>query len=95
VIARLLALQQRRVALVARSEQERAEVAAQFALLEPRLRAADRVISAVRAHPLAASAGTLALMFAGARTLLRWGLHVAPLYSLFRAAQRHLKAKAS
>jgi hypothetical protein len=92
VIARLLALQQRRVALVARSEQERAEVAAQFALLEPRLRAADRIVSAVRAHPLAASAGTLALMVAGARTLVRWGLHIAPLYSLFRAAQRYLKA---
>jgi len=88
----MLALQQRRLALVARSEEQRAQVAAQVALLAPRLRAADRIITAVRAHPLAASAGTLALMFAGARTLVRWGLHIAPLYSLFRAARHYLKA---
>lgn len=88
MIGRMLALQKRRLALVARSQRERAEVAAQVALLAPRLRTADRVISAVRSHPLAASAGALALMFAGARTVLRWALHAAPLYSLFRAVQR-------
>ena len=87
----MTALQKRRLALVARSERERSEFVAQAALLAPRLRTADRVISVVRSHPLAASAGALALMLAGARTVLRWGMHAAPLYSLFRLARRHLK----
>ena len=86
----MLALQKRRLALVARSERERSDLAAQFALLAPRLRAADRLISAVRSHPLAASAGVLAVMFAGARTVVRWVLRIAPLYSLFRTLRHHL-----
>jgi len=86
----MFALQKRRLALVARSQRERSALAAQAALLAPRLRAADRVISALRAHPLAASAGALVLTLAGARTALRWALHIAPLYSLVRTAGRYL-----
>ena len=95
MIARLLALQQRRVALVARSEEQRAELTANVASLAPRLRSLDRVISAVRAHPLAASAGTLALMFAGARTVVRWALRILPLYSVLRTATRYIGKKPS
>jgi len=90
----MTALRKRRLALVARSERERSELAAQAALLAPRLRTADRVISAVRSHPLAAGAGALAIMLAGARTVTRWALHIAPFYSLFRTAGRYLKKSA-
>ena len=91
MISRMFSLQKRRLLLVARSERERAELAAQVSLLAPRLRTVDRIVSVVREHPLAASAGGLAFLFAGARTVLRWGMHAAPLYSLFRLARRHLK----
>jgi len=59
-------LARRRAALVARCSQLRSEVAAAAVPLQARLAPADRVVTAVRAHPLLATlAGGAAVLLAG------------------------------
>ena len=79
------ALAQRRIELVARSTQLRADLAAAGAPLQARLAPADRVVSAARAHPvltaLAAGAGTLLVgrFFPSLSRVLRAALFLARL----------------
>ncbi|MBW8905801.1 MAG: hypothetical protein JF611_09070 [Betaproteobacteria bacterium] len=90
MIAKMLALRERRLELVARSALERANLAATFSPLYGKLRTADRIATSLRSHPVAAAiAGAGAFLF-DARALLRWGTRVAVLYPLLRSAARRL-----
>lgn len=77
-------LEARRHALVMRSTVQRDRIAAQLQPAARRLAAGDRVVAALRAHPVIAGVAATGLALAGPRTLLRWVVRLAPIYSLLR-----------
>ena len=93
MIARMRALRERRLELVARSRLEREHVAAAVSPLQDRLHAADRIATALRSHPVAAGIAAAGAFLFDARALLRWGVRVAVLYPLLRRAARRLLAR--
>jgi hypothetical protein len=76
------ALEDRRRALVLRSTLQRLRISVQAAPAARRLAAVDRVVTTLRAHPVAAGIALTGLALIGPRTLFRWAMRVAPAYSL-------------
>jgi hypothetical protein len=74
----------RRAALVARSAAQRAQILAQVAPVARKLAAADRVVAALRAHPLITAIAAACLALIGPGKVLRWALRVVPIYSFLR-----------
>jgi hypothetical protein len=83
-MGRLRQLVRRRQALVARSADYRACIAADLEPLARKVAAADRAVATLRAHPVIAAAAAGAIAFMGPRRLLSWGARVLPIYSLLR-----------
>ena len=90
MIAKMLALRERRVELVARSALERANLAATISPLHGKLHTADRIATSLRSHPVAAAIAAAGMFLFDGRALLRWGMRVAVLYPLLRTAARRL-----
>jgi hypothetical protein len=84
LIARLRDVGQRRRLLVVRSNAQREALAEAAAPVVRRLRAVDRALSALRAHPLLAGSALGALTFAGRRRLVGWAARAAAAYALLR-----------
>jgi hypothetical protein len=70
--------------LLERSAAQRAALAAAAAPLLERAGSVDRVIGAVRRHPLLTVAAAGALLFVGRRRLLKLASSAVTLYMLFR-----------
>lgn len=81
---RLHALALRRGALVARSAEQRARISLQLAPVARVAGIADRVVSTVRAHPLAFALAAAFLVLRGRRSLLGVLARALPFYSLLR-----------
>lgn len=77
-------LQRRRIALIARSSAERASIAAAVGPLASKAAAADRVLTAVRVHPIIATMAAGAVAGLVPRVLPPWLTRVMLLYSLLR-----------
>ena len=77
-------LVQRREALALRSAALREQVVADAADIAPRLRAADRVVTTLRAHPVLTGIAMTGVMFLGSRAFLRWAARILPIYSVLR-----------
>jgi hypothetical protein len=90
MIARLRALREKRMELVARSRLEREDVAVAVAPLYDKLHRADRIATALRSHPVAAAISAAGVFLFDMRALLRWGVRVALLYPLLRRAAKRL-----
>lgn len=82
MIFMIRALEIRRRALVVRSAIQRGRLSAQLVPAARRLAAADRVVAALRAHPVMAGIAVTGLALIGVRPLLRWAVRIAPLYAL-------------
>ena len=87
MIPYLRELERRRLALVQRSAHERAALAAAASPLARKLTAVDRVVGAVRAHPVLAGAAVGAVAFLGPSRLLAWIARAAAVYSVLRAGR--------
>ena len=77
-------LQRRRIGLVARCSSQRAAIAAAAGPLAAKAVAADRVLTAVRVHPIIATLAAGALAGLVPRVLPPWLTRVLLLYSLVR-----------
>jgi hypothetical protein len=84
VIALLRRIEARREALVSRSGQQRAQVAARLAPGVRLLAAGDRLAATVRSHPILAVLVAAGAALVGARSPWRWLLRAVPLYALLR-----------
>ena len=77
-------LQRRRIGLVARCSSQRASIAAAAGPLTAKAGAVDRVLSAVRVHPIIATLAAGALAGLVPRVLPAWLTRLLLLYSLAR-----------
>jgi hypothetical protein len=77
-------LKRRRVGLVARCSEQRASIAAAAGPLTAKAAAADRVLTAVRVHPIIASLAAGALAGLVPRVLPPWFTRLWLLYSLVK-----------
>lgn len=84
MIGRLRQLAQRKQALAARSQAQRAALAAALRPAAGRLAALDRIVQAVRQRPLLFAAAAVALVLLGPRRLLPWALRAIPFVALLR-----------
>jgi len=84
VIGRLRQLAKHKQALAARSEAQRAALAAALRPAASRLAALDRIVQAVRQRPFLVAAAALALVLLGPRRLLPWALRAIPFIALLR-----------
>lgn len=87
MIATARRLARRRQALVALAGAQRAELAAALRPAARRVAALDRMVAAVRRHPLLYSVAAVALALLGPRRLLPWALRAAPLVAILRRAR--------
>ena len=84
MIATARRLARRRQALVALADAQRAELAVALRPAARRLAALDRMVAAVRRHPLLYSVAAVALALLGPRRLLPWALRAAPFVGFLR-----------
>ena len=77
-------LAERRQALVARSQAERAAVLAAAQPLLHKAAAADRMLERVRRHPVAVTLIGAAIVFLGSRRLFDLATRAITVYALFR-----------
>jgi len=77
-------LQRRRIGLVARCSEQRASIAAAAGPLTAKMGAADRVLTAVRVHPILAMLASGAVAGLVPRILPPWLARVLLLYSVLR-----------
>ena len=84
MIGRLRHLAQRKQALAARSEAQRAALAAALRPAASRLAALDRIVQAVRQRPFLVAATAVALVLLSSRRLLPWALRAIPFIALLR-----------
>ena len=84
MIGRLRQLAQHKQALAARSEAQRAALAAALRPAASRLAALDRIVQAVRQRPFLVAATAVALVLLSSRRLLPWALRAIPFIALLR-----------
>ena len=77
-------LERRRAELVARSAALRAALARSAGPVVQKAAAADRLVTALRRHPLISAVAVGAVAFAGARSLLPWLTRALTLFALLR-----------
>ena len=84
MIGRLRQLAKHKQALAARSEAQRAALAAALRPAASRLAALDRIVQAVRQRPFLVAATAVALVLLSSRRLLPWALRAIPFIALLR-----------
>jgi len=84
VIGQLRELQRRRAELVERSAALRATLLEEAAPLLQKAATADRVVTALRKHPVVSAVAVGAVALAGARSLLPWLTRALTLFALLK-----------
>lgn len=84
MIPYLREIERRRIALVERSTAQRAALTDAASPLAHKLAAIDRVVAALRGHPVLLGLAAGAVAFLGPSRLLAWAARAATAYSLLR-----------
>ena len=80
-------LQRRRVELVERSTASRAALLRAAAPIVQKAATVDRIVTALRKHPLVSAVAVGAVAFAGARSLLPWLARALALFALLKRSR--------
>jgi hypothetical protein len=84
MIGELRELQRRRAGLVERSTALRAALLQAATPIVQKAATVDRIVTALRNHPLVTAVAVSAVVFAGARSLLPWLTRALTLYGLLK-----------